>query len=208
MTRPLLKGWRWYASSLAAGVATGAIAAIMYTHLPPLSTHRLAVAPNSDAVKPPVALQGYSDLPKLLVGQDDPPHWAIIGGTLLQTGLSRLSIPALERAIAHDQHNKVLHVALGEALALANDGRITERAKTAFEFVLKADPNDLVARYYMAHWLLQNGKPKPALVKWVGLMRTVGADQVWNDRLWTAMPAAAEQVGVSRLTLEALCASM
>jgi hypothetical protein len=52
---------------------------------------------------------------------------------------------------------------------------------------------------------LQNGKPKPALVKFVGLMRTVGSDPLWYERLWQIMPEAAQQVGVSRLALEALC---
>jgi hypothetical protein len=53
--------------------------------------------------------------------------------------------------------------------------------------------------------LLQNGKAKPALVKWVGLMRTVGSDQMWNDRLWMVMPTAAQEVGINQLTLQALC---
>ena len=57
----------------------------------------------------------------------------------------------------------------------------------------------------MAHWMLQNGKPKPALVKLVGLMRTVGNDPLWYKRLWQIMPEAAQQVGVSRRALEALC---
>ncbi len=123
----------------------------------------------------------------------------------MQVGLSKLSVPVLEKAVAGNPDNNVLRVALGEALALSNGERITDEAKTQFEIVLRADPNDLIARFYMAHWLLQNGKAKPALVKWVGLMRTVGSDQVWYDRLWTVLPVAAQEVGISRLALEALC---
>jgi cytochrome c-type biogenesis protein CcmH/NrfG len=99
-----------------------------------------------------------------------------------------------------DVDNRMLHVALGEALTIANGGRISDRAKAEFDVALRADPNDLIARFYMAYCLLQNDKPKPALVKWVGLMRTVGADKIWYDRLWTAMPLAAEKVGVDRLS--------
>ncbi len=183
----------------------GVVAAIVMTYLPPLTTHRVVVPLNSAATAVPVTLEGLVDLPKLLTRQDKPQRWAIVGGALMQIGLSRLSIPALEHAIATDPNNNVLHVSLGEALALADGGQVSERAKAEFEIALQSDPNDLVARFYMAHWLLQNGKPKPALVKWVGLMRTVGSDQTWNDRLWTVMPVAAQQVGMNQLALQALC---
>jgi hypothetical protein len=191
--------------SLVAGAFTGTIAVLVFAHSPPLTTHRLVVPLNSGVATVPVALKGVSELPKLLSRDSAQQHWAIVGGALLQMGFSRLSIPALERAIANDEDNRMLHVALGEALTIVNGGRISDRAKVEFDVALRGDPNDLIARFYMAYWLLQNGKPKPALVKWVGLMRTVGRDQIWYDRLWAAMPLAAEKVGVDRLTLEALC---
>jgi cytochrome c-type biogenesis protein CcmH/NrfG len=157
---------------------------------------------NSAATTPPVPLEGVLDLPKLVVAEKASQRWAIVGGALLQAGLTRLSIPVLERAIESDPNNSVLH---GEALTLTDGGLISDRARVEFEFALRTDPNDLVARFYMGHWLLQNGKPKPALVKWVGLMRTVGNDRTWYDRLWTVMPIAAQEVGVSQLALQALC---
>ena len=191
--------------SLVAGAVAGTIAVLVFTHSPPLTTHRLAVPLNSAVTTVPVPLRGISELPKLLSRDNAQQQWEIVGGALLQIGFSRLSIPALERAIASDVDNRTLHVALGEALTIANGGRITDRAKVEFDVALRADPNDLIAQFYIAYWLLQNGKPKPALVKWVGLMRTVGADKIWYDRLWAAMPLAAEKVGVDRLTLQALC---
>ncbi len=124
---------------------------------------------------------------------------------MLQVGLFNQSISAIERAIALDANDAALHVALGEAMALANNGQISDVAKANFEIGLQADPNNLIARFYMGHWLLQNNKPKQALVKWVGLMRTVGADPVWYQRLWTVMPDAAKEVGISELALQALC---
>jgi len=194
-----------YIVSSAAGAAVGIAAAIWFTHLSPLTTHRVTVPLNSAATMPPVPLQGVFDLPKLMAAEDVSQRWAIVGGALLQSGLTRLSIPVLERAIESDPNNSVLHVALGEALTLADGGLISDRARAEFEFALRADPNDLVARFYMGHWLLQNGKPKPALVKWVGLMRTVGSDRTWYARLWTVMPIAAKEVGVTQLALQALC---
>ena len=164
-----------YVVCVVAGAAVSTGAVLAFTHSPPLTTHRLVVPLNSTATTAPVALKGVRELPELLSSDNAHQQWAIVGGALLQAGLSRLSIPALQRAIAKDQDNSVLHVALGEALTMANGGRITEDAKAEFELALHADRNDLIARFYMAHWLLQNGKPKPALVKWVGLMRTIGS---------------------------------
>jgi hypothetical protein len=181
------------------------VIAVTLVYMAPLSTHRLTVRPNSTATAAPVPLGGLSELPMLLADSGGSGRWAILGGSLLQIGLNTLSAMALERALERDTNDRVLHVALGEALTLANGGRVDSRAKAHFDFALTADANDLVARFYLAYWLLQNGKPKPALVKWVGLMRTVGTDQLWYRRLWAAMPSAAEQVGVSEVALQALC---
>ena len=183
----------------------GAVVTLLCVHVDALATHPVIVPLNSGVAIPPNALGRMSDLPPLLLGMRRDRRWAVIGGALLQAGLFRLSISAIERAILLDRDNVTLHVALGEAMALAENDQISSVAKAEFEIGLRADPNNLIARFYMAHWLLQNGKPKEALVKWVGLMRTVGADPVWYVRLWTVLPYAAKEVGVSELALQALC---
>jgi cytochrome c-type biogenesis protein CcmH/NrfG len=180
-------------------------AIIALTRMTPLTLHQLTGPLNSAVTVTPVALEGVSSLPKLLSPKVEGRRWAILGGALLEAGFIKASIPVLERAVAANPDNTMLHVALGEALALSNNGWITQTAKAEFDVAIKADPNDLIARFYMAHWLLQSGKAKLALVKWVGLMRTVGDDKIWYDRLWAVMPQAAEQVGVSKLALKALC---
>jgi len=180
---------------------------VTLTRSTPLTLHQLTGPLNSAVTEMPVAIAGVSSLPRLLSQKTEGQRWAIVGGALLEAGFVQTSVPALKRAIASDPDNRMLRLALGEALALANNGWVTSAAKEEFELAIRADPNDLIARYYMAHWLLQTGKAKQALVKWVGLMRTVGEDKVWYDRLWEVMPQAAEQVGVSKLALQALCAA-
>lgn len=202
--RSICAGRRLYIAASVAGIGIGAIAAIALTRLPPLTTHRITTPLNSAATVLPDPIGSLPDLPKLLTSKP-PQKWTILGGALLESGLPSLAVPALEQAVADDRTNTSLRAALGEALALSENGKVGERARIEFEDVLQANPNDLVARFYMAHWMLQNGKPKPALVKFVGLMRTVGNDPLWYARLWRIMPEAAQQVGVSRLALEALC---
>jgi tetratricopeptide (TPR) repeat protein len=202
--RGICSGWRLYLTISVTGIGIGAIAALALTRLPPLTTHRITAPLNSAATIAPEPIGGLPDLPKILLS-NSARQWTILGGVLLDSGLPSLAVPALEQAVADDQANASLRSALGEALALSASGKISDRARIEFESVLQSNPNDLVARFYMAHWMLQNGKPKPALVKLVGLMRTVGNDPLWYARLWQVMPEAAEQVGVSRLALEALC---
>lgn len=192
-------------------VGLGAVLSItlimVYTRSIPLTSHQLVGPLNSAVTVMPVALPGVSKLPKLLSNDDKEERWTIVGGALLQAGFVRASIPALRRAVAADQDNMMLRVALGEAMAMSDNGWISEPARVEFESAIKADPNDLIARFYMAHWLLQTGKAKQALVKWVGLMRTVGEDKVWYDRLWAVMPEAADRLGISKLALKALCSA-
>jgi hypothetical protein len=198
--------WRfWIRLVVMTVVATLAGAAFVIWHVSPLTTHVLREPPNSSAAVAPIPLPGLAMMPALLDARSAGHRWEIVGGSLLQIGLSRAGVVALERAVAERPGEPRLRLALGEALVLARGGEVTPEAKAHFDAVLAADPNDLIARYYMAHWLLQNGKAKPALVKWVGLMRAVGTDTVWYGRLWDAMPQAAEQAGVSPLALQALC---
>lgn len=199
------KFWGWISLASIAGGGLGAIGAAVFMHVSPLITHPLRASLSEANAKPPATLRGLADLPTLVSGEAAANQWAIVGGALLEVGLNDLSTYALNRAIARDRKNPALHVALGEAMVLGNGGLVTDPAKAEFDFALRADANDLIARFYVAHWLLQNGNPKLALVKWVGLMRTVGSDPVWYARLWTVLPVAAEEVGVSKLALEALC---
>lgn len=200
---PALHRRRRLAGSIAIGLLATATAA--WFEVTPLSPHTLQTEVNSGADIVYRPLPGARDLPALLKRPEDGRRQRILAGALMQAGLNGMAVEKLRRAVSAAPSEMALRAALGEALVLSHGGRVTPEAKEQFDLVLAKDPNDLVSRYYMAAWLLQNGKPKPALVKWVGLMRTVGKDGVWYDRLWDVMPDAAEQVGVDRIALKALC---
>ncbi|HET6606211.1 MAG TPA: hypothetical protein VFG62_06060 [Rhodopila sp.] len=187
---------------IAVGLASGVY---LMSYVPPLTPHVLRTQPNSAVTAAPTPLPGLTALPTLLDANAAGRRWEIVGGSMLQLGLNGIGVSALRQAVANNPDNLLLRTALGEALVLEQHGQVTAEAKAYFDATLAADPNDLVARFYMGLWLLQNGRPKPALVKWVGLMRTVGNDTLWYNRLWDVMPAAAEEADVSPLALKALC---
>src|SRR5690242_21278306 len=95
-------GLKPYIASCAAGAAVGIAAAIWLTHLSPLTTHHVIVPLDSAATTPPVPLEAVLDLPNLMVAGNACQRCAIVAGALLQARLTRLSIPALERAIERD----------------------------------------------------------------------------------------------------------
>jgi hypothetical protein len=194
-------------SVIVAACAFVAAIAVIYEILPPrpLSTHFLQSPPVSGSVARVAAVTGVSDLPLLLFERGEGRRKGIIGASLLQIGLASVSVLVLEQASKSEPADIDVRSTLGEALVLANDGRVTNEAKAEFDVVLSSEPNHLIGRYYTGLWLMQNGKPKQALVKWIGLMRTVGSDPLWYDKLWAVLPNAADAVGVSPLALQALC---
>src|SRR3569833_2441581 len=137
--RGICAGRRLYFTASVAGIGIGAIAAVALTRLPPLTTHRITTPLNSAAAVAPEPIGSLPDLPKLLTSKP-PRQWTILGGTLLESGLPSLAVPALEQAIADDQANTSLRVALGEALTLSDRGKISERAREEWGGARRAGP--------------------------------------------------------------------
>lgn len=189
----------------AVALLAAALAALLLVRVTPLTTHAVTGDLNSSATTRPQPVDGFAALPALFHSETSGRRAAIVGASLLQAGLPGLAAPLLRQASQDDPERRSLRLALAEALVLARGGEVTAEAKALIDAALFADPNDVVARFYHALWLLRTGKPKPALVRWVGLMRTVGGDPVWYARLWAVMPLAAARTGVSPLALRALC---
>ncbi len=186
-------------------VLLGTAGALFLLRVAPLTTHVLNAEINSSATKRPVAVDGFAALPLLLEQPTNGQRAGILGASLLQAGLPGFGVPLLTRAMTDHPQYAPFRLALAEAMILSHRGQVTSAAKALIDDALTDDPNDVIARYYHALWLLQNGRPKQALVLWVGLMRTVGSDPLWYARLWDVMPEAAEQTNVSPLALQALC---
>ena len=73
--------------------------------------------------------------------------------------------------------------ALGEALAAAQDGRVTKDARTAFEKALSLDPSDPRSRFYVALADAQDGALDKALAEFNALAKDSPADAPWQGVL-------------------------
>lgn len=67
----------------------------------------------------------------------------------------------------------------GEALVVAAKGEVTEQAATIFADVLKLDPKDARARFYVANRLEQTGKSAEALAGYEALIQSAEKDAPW-----------------------------
>jgi len=97
---------------------------------------------------------------------DDPEGWAALART--EAGLRdwQKSADAYARAVALAPDRGDLLAGQGEAETFAADGVVTPHASDAFKKALARDPQDGVARYYLALADAQAGKTDAAIAAW------------------------------------------
>ena len=103
---------------------------------------------------------------------EDPRGWVMLGGLYLTLGDGGDAAAAFKRAasVAPAGERVPLMSAYGEALVQASSGAVTPEAESVFDAVLKANPRDQAARYFLglAHAARhENGK---AAALWQSLL--------------------------------------
>ena len=114
---------------------------------------------------------------KLKAEPGDPKGW-----TLLGQGMMRLNRPAeaeaayLKALQLTGESDASLFSAWAEAHVLASGGKVDDRARQAFEIVLRAEPRAPQARFYVGLAKAQAGDVKAALTDWKALAADTPAD--------------------------------
>jgi cytochrome c-type biogenesis protein CcmH len=90
---------------------------------------------------------------------------------------------AYRNAIKYLGENPGRWGALGEALAAAQDGRVTKDARAAFEKALSLDPGDPRSRFYVALADAQDGALDKALAEFNALAKDSPTDAPWQGVL-------------------------
>lgn len=111
---------------------------------------------------------------------DNVEGWATLGAGYSSLGRFSDATIAYLRASRLDPENPDFHAAIGKAVTLANDGRVTEDAKAAFETALIFDPGNFIALYYLGVAALQAGDRATARTTWERLLILFppGSDEV------------------------------
>jgi cytochrome c-type biogenesis protein CcmH len=83
-----------------------------------------------------------------------------------------------------------------ETLVMQAGGAVTPAAEAAFQHVLKADPHNPIARYYLAVAAMQAGEPRQAINGFQSLLAEMPSDSPLRPQLGQRVAEAAHAAGI------------
>ncbi len=127
---------------------------------------------------------------------DDLEGWLLLARTYLSLERFAEAAKGYQQALRLDPSNADLRGAYGEALTLAAGGVVTPAAQTAFEELLRGNPNDVRARYYSGLASYQMGNHSEALDRWNALIADTPANASWLPIVRSRAEEAARSLGL------------
>lgn len=140
-------------------------------------------APGSPSIETLVA-QAESHLAR---NPDDGKGWDVVAPIYMRLGRLSQAETAFRNAIRLLGSTAIRQAGLGQALFAQAGGIVTPDARAAFEAVLKFEPQNPFASYFMALALAQEGKRDEALQAFADITQNSPSDAPW-------MPAVRQQV--------------
>ncbi len=189
----------WVAVGLAGVVAVSAAGLYALVGSPHLGGSPAQIAgAGSDAAHPngDVSSMIASLEEKLQNTPDDPQGWQMLGWSYMSTNRPADAARAYARAAELDPGNLEIRSAQAEALTQAAGGTVTPEAATLFRNVVKMDPGDPRARYYLALAKDQQGDHDGAMTDWITLIKTAPPDAEWLQEVRGFVERVAEQRGI------------
>lgn len=98
--------------------------------------------------------------------------------------------------LAPDRAGPPVQVAYGETLTLAAGGIVTPTARESFRAALAHDPQNQIARFYLALADAQAGDNKSAISAWLKLAGELPADSDMRSEIGLRIAAAAQEAGI------------
>jgi cytochrome c-type biogenesis protein CcmH len=117
---------------------------------------------------------------------DDVRGWSVLGPVYMHAGRYADAADAYRKVIALDGPSADRETDLGEALMMANGGKIGDDALKLFESAAARDPAHLRSRYYIAGHLTEVGDYETAVPAWEGLVTLAKAAKSSDDWVETA----------------------
>lgn len=196
---PLLRG----PSARGRALLMGAIAALVlglglgsYMLLgSPALALRALTGPSNDDVRGLVSVLAR----RVLQRPEDSHGWTLLGRGYLTLNDPSDAAAAFKRALAVTpaaQRTDLLS-AYAEALTLASNGAVPPEAEAAFADVLKADPHDRAARFYLGQVAAQRGDNAHALALWSSLLPEIPSSNPLHDLLLSRVAALRAQTGTA-----------
>jgi cytochrome c-type biogenesis protein CcmH len=181
--------WHRRAAAIAAIVVVPAVALGLYLKLgspavPGQSAFTRISAPPSEQSVESLVSQVEAHLAR---DPNDGKGWDIIAPVYLRMGRFDDAVVARRKAIALDGDSADREAGLGEALAAAANGVVTDEAKAAFQRAVTADAQDSKARYFLGLADEQDGNRDAAAAKWRALLAGAPPDAQWTGFVRAAL---------------------
>jgi cytochrome c-type biogenesis protein CcmH len=133
---------------------------------------------------------------------DDLNSWVLLARSYIELDRFKDAADAYKHAVDLSSRKPELLGDWGEALVLANDGKVTPEARQAFEAAL-ADPDSAPrSRYYLALAKQQAGDAAAAIQGWVDLEAETPADADYLSLLRRRIAEATKAAGIDPATLK------
>jgi len=141
---------------------------------------------------------------------NDARGYEVLAPVYLRLGRFADAVNARRKVIALAGETAERQSDLGEALAAASNGIVTEEAKRAFEAAVKLDKDELKARFFLGLAAEQDGDRTKAASIWRGMLDGAPADAPWQAMVREALarvggtpPAVASAPGPSAADVNA-----
>ena len=118
---------------------------------------------------------------RLAKNPQDGQGWEVIAPVYMRLEQPEKAIIAYNNIIRILGPNELRYANLGEAIVLANNGRVIPDAITAFENALQINQNSTKSLFYLALEKSQSGKIDQAISSWKNLISIARGDEPWID---------------------------
>jgi cytochrome c-type biogenesis protein CcmH len=133
---------------------------------------------------------------KLRQNPSDASGWLLYGRSLATLQQWDKAADAFGHAIELGVSNVDVAADRAEMLVMAAGGTVTPAAEAAFNQVLKADPGNGLARFYLATAAAQAGEPLKAIAGWQALLADMPSDSPVREAVGQRIAEAAKAAGV------------
>ena len=129
---------------------------------------------------------------------DDARGWQVLAGVYGRMNRPMDRARALQELIRLTEASPRLLTDLGEALTVAGDNIVPERARQMFEEALRLEPNMDKAGFYLAVAEEQEGKHEAALARWTELAKLRRDDANWQSMIAERQANMRQKLGIAQ----------
>jgi cytochrome c-type biogenesis protein CcmH len=134
---------------------------------------------------------------KLQEAPDDPDGWYMLGRSYMTLKRYADAVRAYEKLQGLVGEHPAALVALADAVAMTQDGRMAGRPTELVDRALKVAPNDPIALWLAGQAAEERGEPRAAVELWMKALPAVAKDQAAAKELRTMIARAALAAGMT-----------